>query len=310
MSVCLYIIESANYEQSILHFNEDKKVTHSTEKINDDFIDFRSIGRIVGEIFERYKKNVTVFFIDRQYRIDYYYTPEGIEENNFIKEIIKNGTIECEFLCSNWYDFVQTFDKFLDEDDHIFVTRKSFINCYDMANFLKLSPKRNFYFKWNLKSLDEILHARSYYNIFSSIPKNEQIDTLGNFQFNGDEDLNSINWIVEYGVSQVKQLILAGCLQRERFLQCHVESWVTNVFSPFSAGVIIEYDMYLVDESTKTNTIFQGQSPQKCFNELCDYRYFLVDYMCRCLCKYGLEFKKIYTANGDHQTINFDYLLM
>lgn len=304
MKIRVYIIESANTEISTNVF-KGNEVSHSVETYEDNPIDFSMIDRLVVELNTRYSTDIEVCFIDKQYMCDYYYTNEGKEE----KKLLDRLKERYDFFSSDWYEYIQEFPNFEPDVHHFFISRKHFINCYHMANHLQLPIQSNFYYKWGIESIFEALDARSYYNIFSAIPKIDQIDSFKNPMYKGEEDNESIKWIVEYGVSQCKQLIAAGCLKRERFMQYNVEDWVTNVYSPYSNGIIIEYDMILAHPETEFPVVFRGQSPQKCFNELADYRYYLVDYMLRTLAKYGLEFGKITSVNGNYQTINLDFLL-
>jgi hypothetical protein len=303
MTVCIYIIESANCEKSELHF-EDRQVTHSMETMPDDCIDFNLTGKMITDVAAKFKTDVNVLFVDKEYANEYYQTERGKREFDIITKLKET----CEFYTSDWFEFIREYIGFDDIDQHIFVSRKNFVNVYDMANFLQLPIKNNYYYAWGINSLEAVVNSRSYYNIFSANDKDKQVDTLGNPQFQaGDEE--SLKWIVEHGVKQVKELIRAGVLARERFMQCDVEPWATNVYSYFSKGVIIEYDLFLYVPPNDCPNVLAGESPQKVFNEHCNYRYILTDYMCRVLCKYGLEFNKIITCNGNHQTINFDFLL-
>lgn len=304
MKIRVYIIESANTEVSTNVFN-GTEVSHSIEKYQDNPLDFSSIEMMILQLNKLYSVDVEISFVDSQYMCEYYYTEEGKQEFELIKKLKERY----DFFPGNWYEYIEEFSSFEPDVHHFFITRRNFINCYDMANFLQLPIQSNFYYKWGIESLLDVVNARSYYNIFSAIPKDEQIDSFNNPMYKGNEDNSSIEWIVEYGVSQCKQLIAAGCLRRERFMQSYVEDWVTNVYSPYSSGVIIEYDMILAHPETDFPVVFKGQSPQKCFNELADYRYYLVDYMLRTLAKYGLEFGKIISVNGNYQSINLDFLI-
>lgn len=303
MTVCIYIIESANCEKSELHF-ENRMVTHSTETMQDDCIDFSLTDNMINQMASKFKTDVNVLFIDKEYANEYYQTERGKQEFELLNKLKESNN----FYTSDWFEFIRSYIGFDDEDDHVFISRKQFINVYDMANFLQLPIKNNYYYFWGMNSLEEVVRSRSYYNIFSAKEKTDQIDTLGIPQFqDGDEE--SLNWIVRHGVRQVKELIRAGVLNRERFMQCDIEPWATNVYSYFSKGVILEYDLILEVPENDFPNVLAGESSQKVFNEHCNYRYILTDYMCRILCKYGLDFKKIITCNGNHQTINFDFLL-
>lgn len=305
MSVFLYIIESANYEQSSLVF-EDKFVSSSEEKINDDFIDYSPMRQLIDDLAKKYTKNIYVLFIDKQYLCKYYYTEEGKLE----KEMIDSYKSFCDYYPADWHDFLSADgNNFNSSDEHIFISRKSFLNVYDFTNHLEISIQPNFYFLWNMTDVNQIDNARSYYNIFSSTDKDKQIDSRGNKMYQPADDELYLNWIVEQGVTQVTEMIRAGFLKRERFVQAEIDPWVTNVESPFSKGVIVEYDLILENPKTQFEAVFKGQSAQKCFNELTDYRYILTDYMCRCLSKYGLEFEKIPSIYGNCQTVNFNFLL-
>ena len=164
----------------------------------------------------------------------------------------------------------------------------------------------NCYFIWNINDIENVINAKAYYNIFSKILRNDQKDSLGNRIL---PEFETIEWIVEHGVTQVTSLIRAGCLNKERFIQSQVDPWTLNPYSIFSKGVIIECGLIPKPHPEIEDTkILQGLTILEQFNEDASYRYNLTDFMCRILCKYGLEFGKIQSVI-DYKLVNFENLL-
>lgn len=268
-------------------------------------MNINNIGSVMESIFIKYNKNIEVFLVDEQYQCKYYYTENGKSEYEFLKTLKQNESIK--FINSNWDEYLPHFGGLDDEETYFFISSIPFLNEYEMANFLGIPLNRNCYFKWGAINIEEIQEVKSYYNIFSNVRRSLQIDSFGNPVTINEE---SLKWIVENGVRQVQGLILCGCLKKERFIQSKVESWILNPYSIFSKGVIIETGLIPKPHPDVLDSkILKGLTILEQFNEDASYRYRLTTFMCRILCKYGLEFKKIKTIGGDPHLVNFDFLL-
>lgn len=302
MTVYVFIIESANtevFDQSFLNREID-------DVLNPSFILKMSIDnfdKMTDTVSKTFRDNIVTFLIDEQYHVKYYYTNQGEKELKKIESLKSN---QVKFYACNWYEFKDNFDGLDDTNNYVFVTAENYENIYDMANFLQLPVNSNCYFLWNCYDILDCCNAASYYNIFSSIPRMKQIDSLG-----GDVIIDplAIEWIIEYGVRQVQGLIKAGCLKKEAYVQSYVDPWVLNPHSYFSKGIIIEYDLKPKAPLDGDKKILKGLTVTEQFNEDAEYRYQITDKMCRILCKYGLEFGRITTINNDTHSVNFELLL-
>lgn len=304
MVVHIFIIESANCENRDQIF-ENREVVNLTDNVFYENLSLNGIDEMIDEIEDKFKDSVMVTFVDKQYQCKYYDTLEGKSELENLQNLeIRNDTFN--FVNCDWFEFIPEFDGILSNNHYIFVSSKQFDNCYDMANFIQLPLYGNCYFVWNIKNMKSIINAEAYYNIFSNIPRNKQIDSLGKYV---TENKEYIEWIVEEGIKQVQGLIEAGTLQYQKFAQKYVEEWTLNPYSYFSSGIIIEFDLKPKPPPGEESIILQGLTILEQFNEDAQYRYSITDHICRCLCKYGIEFNKITTINNNPHTVNFNFLL-
>jgi hypothetical protein len=304
MTIYVFIIESANTEDREQIF-ENGEVVDLTEPIFIENLPLDGIEDMIEKVEDKFNDSAVVTFIDKQYQCEYYNTELGKAEFEYIKNFKENPGV-INFCNCDWYDFLYEVDDIFYENTYIFVTSNSYKNCYDMANFIQRPLLNNCYFNWSIKSLDDVVKSKSYYNIFSNIPRIKQINSIGERVF---EDKESIEWIIEYGVSQVKGLINAGALQLEKYPQKKVDEWTLNPYSYFSIGIITQFNLKPKPAVGEKSRIMTGLTILEQFNEDAQYRYTITDLICRCLCKYGLEFGKINTINYNPHTVNFDFLL-
>lgn len=304
MTVFVFIIESANREIFETEFEngEIQNISSSTyvEHLNID--NFQEMNDIVST---KFSDDVVTVFVDENYQVKYYYTEQGEEEYEKIQALEAETDI-VQVCRSNWMEFLPSFGGLDDTANYVFVSSKNFKNVYDMANFLQLPINNNCYYIWNCKDIREAVNAESYYNIFSSTKRKDQIDTLGN---EVKIDYSAINWIVEQGVSQIKLMIKAGLLNKEPYIQAFIDQWALNPHSYFSKGIITEYGLKPKPPTEGDAKILKGLTIVEQFNRSLEYRYLIVDIMSKILCKYGFEFGKLTTINGNPHTINFDFLL-
>lgn len=300
----LFIIESANNETFDRTFNNGELDDIGYIRYQQNF-DNSKYENFVYDLRQTKFQNIITYFIDREYQNKHYYTEEGKHELQILNRLKTINDVN--FYNCDWFEFINEFDGFDDTCNYIFVSSKNFENVYDMSNFLQIPINFNFFHVWNIKDFDEIFsNINCYYNIFSNIPRNKQKDFFGEPV---TIDIPAIEWIVEHGVKQTTGLIAAGILNKERFIQRYINCWMVNPHSYFSKGIIMEFDLRPKPTEGETSVILKGMTITEQFNEDHQYRYQILDRMCRCLCKYGLEFGKIETINNNPYTVNFEILL-
>ena len=304
MTVFVFIVESGNTEEFDSTFI-NREIDNINVKEYKENMNIESIENMIYTVSEKFKDSVFTVFVDQQYQLQYYYTDKGLEEHDRIKTLEEMSETVKVCRC-NWMDFIPNFDGIDDSSHYIFMTSKKFKNAYDMANYLQLPLNNNCYFLWNSNDIIDAVDAKCYYNIFSSIKRINQINSLNDKVI---EDEEAIKWIVEYGISQIKQMIKAGILAKEAFIQRNVENWAINPYSYFSKGIIIEYEMKPKPPLAGDPKILKGLLIIEEFNRSSEYRFQILDIMMKIICKYGLEFNKITTINGNHHTVNFDFIL-
>lgn len=304
MTVYVFVVESGNEEILESSF-VDRKIDDIKSATYKENINIESMNEMIAEVSNRFQDSVFTVFVDSRYQEQYFRTPEGIEEHERIK-LLETMTETVKVCRCNWMEFMFEFSGIDDSSNYIFMSSKNFKNVYEMAYHLQLPIGNNCYFCWNCDDITDAIDAKSYYNIFSSTKRIKQIDSL---RENLTIDDEGIKWIIEDGVSQIKEMIKAGFLGREAFIQSFVEPWSINPCSYFSKGIIIEYGMKPKPPSGGDPKILKGLTVTELFNRSADYRYEILDRMMKIICKYGLEFGKITTINGNHQTVNFDFML-
>lgn len=305
MTVFLFIVESAS-EELFENVFEGKEISTIDGGSFSQGIDLTNIDKVVEELSGKFSDEVAPIFVDQRNYCQYFYTEEG----KAYFEMIKDLKQKYKFHNATWIKFFSSFSGIDDTNHYVFITKKNYKNVYDFANFLQISPEKNCYFIWNVNFIDSALDARSYYNVYSKIPKSQQIDTLGNPQYRGEEDYESLMWIVEYGVSQVKQMILAGFHMNENYVQAFVEPWSLNPSSYFSKGIIVEYDLFpSPPEECQNPRIQKGYLYNELFNISAPYRLQILQGMCLALCKFGLEFGKIQGIPHGIFNVQYDLLL-
>lgn len=282
MKLVVYILESASYELFESSF-ENKEISDIVGQSFVQGIDLNGIENLSEKLFERFNLDVEFSFVDKEYHIKNFYTREGKQYHQKIEKLKENH----EFNNATWMEFMDHSPDFKNENVYIFCSKQGFLNAYDFANFLQVPLNGNFYFIWGANSIGDCINAKSYYNIFSRTERNLMLDFLDQKQ---EEDIEAIKWIVEQGVEQVTQLILAGVSRLEPTPQHNVNSWVFNVNSYFSSGIVLEYDLTPLRPDCSNSKIQKGYLAEEFFLISADYRYQILDGMCRVLYKYGREF--------------------
>lgn len=298
----ILIIDSSNTEESTPIFNGKFIEDYTLNFIRD--IDYTNFTDKIINISEQLNSNVSVYFFDKNYSKEYFYTEEGKKEHELIKEL----KTEFEFFNCTLYEYIRSKSfVFNDDEAYFFVTKKHYSDCYEFVDYLDVKLSNNFFFKWDLKRIEDIVNAKAYYNLFSNVPRYSQVDFFGN-NLGENVNIKDIEKMVKIGVEQCNQLKEAGCLREERFLQKNVKNWVTNVYSKFSIGVIREFEFYDKKYETSNDIVIVEQEPQKLFNENSKYRMILLKTMINVLVKYGMEFGKINTFNNSPETVNLNLL--
>lgn len=305
MTVYVFVVESANEEHRDQIF-ENREVIGLTDARYVQTLSLDGLDDLIEELQESFKEEVFVSFVDKQYQNKYPYSEEGKLELERISEL-RELKDQMDFFNCDWFEFLEEFKGIGNENHYVFLSAKEFKNCYDFANMLQVKLGFNCYFAWGITDLRAGINAKSYYNIFSNTKrinqnnsKNEPVTI----------DINSIKWIIEYGVRQVQGMIKAGVLRYESFVQQDVPHWTLNIHSYFSDAIIREFNLIPTPPSGEESKILKGKTPQEQFNEDATYRFIVLNYMMTSLCKYGLEFGKINTINNDIYTVNYDFLIM
>jgi len=301
MTVYVFIIESAGTE-SYEHVFSGTELENVGDKNFEHGMNLDNIEEMISNVSTKFQDDTEILFVDKMYVTTYFYTEKGKKYYENIKEL----KTQHKFYNGTWMEFFEKFIGIDDTSNYIFTTMKDYVNVYDFTNLLQISLKNNCYFSWGVKNVNEIVNSKSYYNIFSKTPRLQQVDTLGNHQF---EDINAINWIVENGVKQVLGMMECGIHRNEKFMQSFVEPWITNPASYFSKGIIVEYEMKPESILSESRTIMLGYLYNELFNTSAEYRYQLLDGMCRTLIKYGFEFKKLEGLHGSIFNVQFNKLL-
>lgn len=328
MVVHVFIVESANIEVREQIFEKqtsdtplnDSGTTEGSETNDDNkpsvLVDLgppRYVERLkldnLEELFEKlgemFDQEVNATLVDDQYQNKHPLTEEGKAELERISDL-RGYTNQISFCNCKWFEFLPEFNGIETDNHYVFLSANPFLNCYDFANELQVNLYSNCYFAWGIKDLMEGLNAKCYYNPFSTDKKHKQVNSLNEPV---TIDIDAIKWLVEHGVRHVQWHIAAGILKHERFLQVNVPNWTTNIHSYFSDGIIRQYGLIPLPPPGEDSAILKGKKPQEQFNEDAQYRYNVLDYMLYALCKYGIEFGKINTINGNKETVNYNFIL-
>lgn len=305
MTVHVFIVESAN-EEVMEQVFEDREVVGLTDAKYIEKLNLDGLEELLKSLEVRFDREVFVTFVDKQYQNKHPYSKEGKAELDRIKDL-RDIPDRIAFCNCDWYEFLPEFSDIDPNNHYVFLSANNFQNCYDFANMLQVNMLGNCYFSWGIKDLREGTNAKSYYNLFSFIKKKDQFNSIGEPV---TIDIDAIKWIVEHGVKQVQWMVYAGFLKYESFVQKNIPHWVTNIHSYYSDAIIREFDLLPKPPVGEESKILKGKTPQEQFNEDAQYRYNVLNYMMTSLCKYGIEFNKIISVNGNIQTVNYDLLLV
>lgn len=304
MTVHVFIVESAN-EEIMDQVFENREVVGLTEAKYVENLNLDGLDDLFSGLQEVFNEEVFMTFVDKQYQNKHPYSEEGKTELERIKDLREHPD-QMTFCNCDWFEFMPEFNGIDPNHHYIFVSSKNFKNCYDFANMLQVNMLSNCYFAWGVKELKEVIDAKCYYNLFSNIKRKDQKNSRGEPI---TIDMDSIKWMVEHGVRQVQWLVHAGVLKYESFLQREIPNWTTNVHSYYSDAIIREFELIPQPPPGEESKFFIGKTPQEQFNEDAQYRYNILERMMVSLCKYGLEFGKITSINGNIHTVNYEFIL-
>ena len=276
MTIKVYIIDSMFFEYSNIQMIDGEYSLTSQEFIST--VDFSELSILEDEIKSSFKNlkddqlNVEIHLIDKNNRIKYYYTDEGKEQFNIFSKNIKNNI----FIHScDWEDYNKNM-VYLDEDEYIFSTTKTFRNKYEFAlNIDGLFHINRFYIH-DMKSLLDICNinkCKSPLNIYVNLNK----DKIYNMYTSRDDlqeiDNEAISWLLINGIEHCKNCVIAGFLKKERFVQNRVPSWTLNVESFYMKGVIYHEKLFPKVLFFSSEDTSHGKTIQEKFLESADYRY-------------------------------------
>lgn len=229
----------------------------------------------------------SIHFVDEHYLVNHYYTPEGREHFNSIRQCVTN------------YSQLVTFHdckpkKFLDKlqvdgsEVYMFASFDNFSNEYHFFEYLNLNMDDNFFIKWNIRDFNDIFDSKCYMDPFSS---NEELKDI----YDNDRHYNAENFwgLMREASAQCEFLKKAGLLKRERFIQKSIPAWCLNIESAiFSSGVIRRYQLYPEVKYTEDRTIGYRETVMEHFRESADYRFQILDTMLQVLAKYYMNTTK------------------
>lgn len=302
----IYIIDGISYEKHTKIMSEDGFDDSTTQSFveNLSLNNFRQMmQRIVNFADVKTTKDINIHIVDENLKCRYFYTDEGNEFFANLLELIKNPFIHLHDC--KWNDFLPSFTP-SNEKSYIFITPNKYQNDYYFFNYLNLKIAPNFFILHSAISLLQCEKAKSIYNIFDNINPNNSIDVYGR---KTTIDLKAIEYVIENGVTCANYLKSAGLLNKERFIQCPIPCWCLNIKSLFINGIIQQYDELKVYKVVLEEKLSIGKLPREKFLESAEYRYLILDLMCRTLCNYGLNFGKIKFVEN-HLTFTLDRLLM
>jgi len=315
--VQILIFESIFYEISDLNFDKGE-VKSSSEKFIST-VDFNRLEDCILETKKSFSNNgennvdVNVHIIDKNLRIDYFYTPEGQQEYQNFRLLVETlSKTENIFLhCSDWEDFSKTFTFSFDEI-YILTTIKSFRNKYEMSGYCECFVDKNYFYLPNMQSLDDINDTKkcasplNVYENLTSIVLSDNLTARGDPQ---EIDTNGILWLFDSGITHTQYCVAAGFLRKERFPQIKIPSWVLNTESFFMKGIILHrtFKLNVIDYSNTSNKQTSikevrlipkkpdfgpddhsiGKTIQELFIESAEYRYRIVFNMCEVLYYYS-----------------------
>jgi len=292
-NVYVYIIDSMFYENSDVV--SSKGIYEYTIEKFVPTIDYSELPTIFEQLELYYNSKVEIHLVDVKNSIKHYYTDDGKKEFEVFSEAIKNKNVYVH--SDTWSKFYKTIPFNLN-DQYIFATSKKFINKYQMSLEYNLLTNLNFFYVNNMKSIKDIISLKkctSPFNIYqdlSLLNLKENKTLRGDFQ---EIDFDSLKWLLNQGVEQTELCVKAGCLEKERFIQKRVPSWVLNPESYFMKGVIYHFSLLPLQNSNPVTLI----TNQDLFIESSEYRYNIVLNMCYTLYSYCLMIQKNKKYDGE-----------
>jgi hypothetical protein len=287
----LFIIDGIFYEKHIKTLSEDgyHDVTNPKPFTNLSFNDFDLMrNQLINFGGVKNKGNINIHIIDENLKTTFFYTDEG---KSFFAKILELKKDPFIFLHNcKWCDFYKKFNFNFLQTTYIFMTPQKFINDYYFFNYLNLKICPNFFILHSAVSLLQVNEARNPYNIFGNLSDEDSRDL---YDREVSFDKKSIDYIIENGVTCCNYLKKAGILNKERFIQVSIPCWCLNVKSIFINGIIMEHEFLQPYKIVIEEILSTGKTSQEKFLENAQYRFNVLELMCKTLCNYAIYTKKV-----------------
>lgn len=300
----IYIIGGFPHEKHSTKMSNHGEIKSTTPEFVDGF-DIDDIAKIILYFQSILNIEIKIHLVDKSFGIRYYYTPEGKKYFNKLHDFKENEEFSnVTFHDCSWDTILEDGISIDLQNIYYIVTNDTdFENNYDFYNFIGLKIYDNVYVKYGLTDILDLKTATVPFNVFGN--NNDYQTILGE---RPSENKKSIKWIIENGVSTYKNFVKCGFLKRERFVQQSVPTWVLNVESHFTKGIILEYELLPPRKIIFTAKLCIGKTIQEKFIESADYRYEITDHIAKVLTNLGLKYGLIREVT-DYTKINFDILL-
>lgn len=238
---------------------------------------------IKQKILEIYNCEVEeIYLMDSNYLVNHFYTQEGKEFFNEMRLVAQNQGENIFITDSNSYQELEKMN-FSKDRAHFIADFNNFNDEYQFMHNISKCFDNNIFIAWNIRSFEDILSCKCYYDPFSGAKIVQSRDCFGN---SVHHNVTSVRSFMEYGLTQTIYLINAGFLNRERFVQKKIPAWPLNIEScMFSKGIILRYGLFpeiLFTKEGNTEYVFKIQ---EMFCESADYRYQVTDLMVRVIVK-------------------------
>ena len=300
----IFVIESCFYESYTRNYDEegnilDIKSIAPVEGLKLDEIDIlkEMASEYIGNFCTNPVSSVTL--VDPNYQIKYFYTKEGKQHFKELSKILNTENSNIRIVNKHWHDFIESY--IFDPINHyFFITKKKFDNCYKFFNYLGLHLSNNFYCCYSAKSMQDINKSKCYFNIFNASKEKTSIQTKPTF------DSKAVEFMVNYALDTLEQMKLAGFHKKENFVQNIIESWVLNVESYFTKGVILEKKINPANRIINYEGFCFGNTRQEAFCESAEYRFMVYFEICNALANLGV-YLKLFKKDEISEVLSLDF---
>ena len=264
------------------------------------------IEELNGEIQKRFGLEIDeIHFVDQNYLINRFYTDEGKHYFNTLRQsFLDNENLVRISDCrpDKFFENLKIDNSYA----YMIVSYDSFLDEYHFFNYLDIPMNDNIFVCWNLRDIMDVLNSKCFYDAFKADIIDDSLDCFHNKRtFNP----KSFKALMEVAIVQTEFLKNAGFLDRERFIQKRIPAWTLNIeCAPFSSGIIIRYGLYPEKKYTTDGIVCYKRTVMEHFQESADYRYQILDIMCRVIAKHMLNFGAVRNVE-DWQTLTFNRFL-